>query len=251
MGRIAVVNQKGGVAKTTTAVNVAHGLALSGYRVLLIDLDSQGSATLSFGLDLAPATYRLLLAKEPLAKIVVRTRPNLDVLPSDESLADVRDWLAVRSTRSRGILSTLTDAIGKSAEDYDFILMDCGPGLDLITLNALMFADTLLVPVSVDYLSAAGTRLQIETLRGLEEVGGEAKLRYLLPTFYDGRLRRAREILGLLQTHFGSIVTDPIRANTRLAEAPHHGQTIFEYDSNANGAKDYQELVRRILNEQT
>lgn len=248
MPTIAIANQKGGVGKTTTAVNLAHGLAREDRQVLLIDLDSQGSATLALGLDPAPATYQLLLARDPLLDLVKKARENLDILSSDDSLADVRDWLAVRSARDAGgALNALKQALAGHLADYDFLVIDCGPGLDVMTLNGLMAASDVMVPVSVDYLSAAGTRQHLETLDSLRDVGGTARLRWIVPTFFDGRLIRAREILGIMSETFGDLVTEPIRQNTRLAEAPHNGQSIFEYDPKALGAEDYAELTWRVI----
>jgi len=203
---------------------------------------------LALGIEPGPATQRLLLAREALPEVVVSGRENLDVLTSDDTLADVRDWLAVRSARdARTALRALSHALKGHIDVYDFVIVDCGPGLNILTLNALMLSDSVLVPVSVDYLSAAGTQQHLETLEGLREVSGKAELRYVVPTFFDSRLNRAREILEILKQTFGPLVTDPIRTNTRLAEAPHQGQSIFEYDPRALGAEDYEQLVQRIL----
>lgn len=247
---IVIANQKGGVGKTTTAVNVAHGLALRGHQTLLIDLDSQGSAGLSLGIDPTPATYRLILSKEPLPELVARVRENLDLLTSDESLADVRDWLAVKSARdANSALRALTSGLDGHMENYEFVIIDCGPGLDILTLNALIAGTDVMVPVSVDFLSAAGTRQHLDTLEGLREVGGKARLHWVVPTYFDGRLIRAREIMALLENAFGELLTEPIRRNTRLAEAPHSGETIFEYDPKALGAEDYGKLVERVIHD--
>ena len=247
---ITVCNAKGGVGKTTTAYNLAYGLTQEGERVLLVDLDSQGSAGLALGLEPAPATCRLLLAGDPLPELVTQARPGLDVLTSDDTLADVRDWLAVRSARNaQSALNALGKALKPYLGDYAFTVIDSGPGLDILTLNGLMAATDVLVPVSVDYLSAAGTRQHLETLDGLRKLGGTARLSWVVPTFCDLRLVRAREILDLLERTFEGLVTEPIRTNTRLAEAPHLGLTIWEHDPKAMGAEDYDKLVRRILDD--
>lgn len=201
---IAVANAKGGTGKTTTAVNLAHGLALQGQRVLLVDLDSQGSASLALGLERAAALHRLLVADDPLPGLVVAARKHLDMLRSNDTTADVRDWLGVKAARdARAALNALGRALGDHVAAYDFVVIDCAPALDILTLNALMAAREVLVPVSVDFLSAAGTRQHIETLDGLRDMGGKAELRFVVPTFYDGRLIRAREILETLQRAFG------------------------------------------------
>ena len=245
---LAIANQKGGVGKTTTAVNLAHGLARYNKRVLLIDLDHQGSAALALGIEPAPATYRLLLSREPLTKLIVPARDNLDFLASDNSLADVRDWIGMKSMRdSRGALGRLRDAVQGEIGRYDFVLIDCGPGLDMLTLNALMLAGEVLIPVSMDFLSAAGTRQHLQTLDEMQQAGGSAELRFVVPTRYDGRLNRAKKYLALLQQTFGDLVTQPIRNNTRLAEAPDYGRTIFEHDPKSLGAQDYDALGRSVL----
>lgn len=247
---ITTANAKGGVGKSTTCYNLGFGLVQEGKRVLLIDLDSQASAGLALGLEPAPATYRLLLAGDPLPELVTQARPGLDVLTSDDTLADVRDWLAVRSARNaESAFNALGKALKPHLGSYDFTLIDSGPGLDILTLNGLMAATDVLVPVSVDFLSAAGTRQHLETLDGLRRLGGKAALSWVVPTFFDGRLIRAREILELLERTFGELVTDPIRTNTKLAEAPHLGLTIWEHDPKALGAEDYDKLVRRVLDD--
>jgi chromosome partitioning protein len=242
---IAIANQKGGVAKTTTAVNLAAGLARLNYPTLLIDFDSQASAALALGLDPAPATRRLLLGGETLAGLVIEARAALAVLRSDESLADVRDWLALKVVRQRGAMEALGVAL--AGHRYRFVVIDCGPGLDILTLNALVASEVVLMPVRVDFLSAAGTAQHLETIDGIQQVGSRTELRYVVPTFFDRRTRRSGEILDLLIETFGPLVTDPIRDNTRLAEAPHEGRTIWEHDPKSAGAEDYDKLVRRVL----
>lgn len=247
---IAVANQKGGTGKSTTAVNLAHGLTLKAQNVLLVDFDSQGSATLSLGLTPAPATYQLLMEREPLADVVMGTeRQGLHLLASDATLADVRDWLGIQAGRNyKRAVGLLNGVLSGQVDDYDFVIIDCGPGLDMISYNAIAAADEIMVPVSMDFLSAAGTRQHLDTIEDVQKRGGNGRLAYVVPTKYDGRLNRSKTILELLQNTFGELVTEPIRNNTRVAEAPHYGQTIFEHDSSAAGAVDYAKLTMRVLN---
>lgn len=244
---IAISNQKGGTGKTITAVNLAHALARSGQRVLLVDFDSQGSAALALGFDPSPATYRLIMQGQALPDLVVTARPGLDLLPSDTSLADVRDFLGVKSTRGgKDALQALASALQDHLHIYDYVLIDCAPGLDLLTLNVLMVAGEILIPVSMDFLSAAGVNQYLQTVDDMQVAGSKAELRYVVPTRYDGRLNRVQKILAILQRTFGDLVTTPIRNNTRLGEAPHYGQTIFEHDPAALGAADYSALCERV-----
>ncbi len=247
---IVVSNEKGGVGKSTTAVNLAHGLSLRGRSVLLIDFDPQGSASRHLRHEPTPATRKMILGDESPKRLAVEVRPNLHLLSSNVELADVRDYLAMKMGRdpesARGALAQALDGL----RGYDYIVTDCSPAVDVLTINAMMAGDELLVPVSADFLSAVGTEQHLQTLKLVEELGSDIELGYIVPTRFDGRTKRARRILELLQDAFGEeLVTNPIRVNTSIAEAAHFGKTIFEHAPNSNGAADYAALVETVDNE--
>lgn len=247
MRAIAVINQKGGVGKTTTSVNLAAGLALQGMHVLLVDLDAQGSATLALGQERRGATYRLLMMPGDPPQLAT-ARPGLELLASDDTLADARDALAGKMGRdARAAVNALGRALSKHAEAFDFVIVDCAPSLDVLTLNALMFAREVMVPVKVDFLSAAGTAQHLDTLEGLRDMGGRAELRYVVPTFVEARQVEDREIAAELHRYFGELVTSPIRKTVALSRAPHARKTIFEFDPASTGAADYRQLVLEVL----
>ena len=244
--RIAVLNQKGGTGKTTTTVSLGAGLAEEGYRVLIIDVDSQGHVGISLGCDdrAEHSLYHLMIEGMPLESCTVEARPNLDVLPGDDSLASAEIFLARQpDDRDKKLRQTLGDHKG-----YDIILLDCGPSLSLLNMNALTFADHLLVPVSCDFLSLVGVKQVLKTLKNINKVLlHPIQILGILPTFYDMRNNISDESIKTLKGYFHDQVLEPIRVNTRLKEAPQHSQTIFEYAPSSRGAKDYQRLVDWVI----
>lgn len=246
---IALVNNKGGVGKTTSAVNLAAGLAAADHRVLLVDLDAQGSAGLSLGLGrdaLSPGAAEVILDGLPVRGAI---RPSsvkgLDILPGSMTLASADLALADVKGRELVLKAALRPALG----DYDFIVLDCPPSLGLLTVNALTAADFFLVPVTPDYLSLEGL---VNLMNAAEKIkagiGKTAALLGILLTLADYRLGVTKEIGDMIRGHYGRLVfKTEIRGNVRLKEAPSFGKSIFDYDHAAAGAEAYRQLTKEVL----
>lgn len=241
---VAIGSEKGGVGKTTTAVTLSHALALQGKKVLLIDLDSQGNCAVSLGVRPEKTTYEALVLQEPLARCIMPARPNLDLLPSNHRMANVKNFMIAEGHNSHLILR---NAMGEQNGRYDWVVIDCAPSLDIANLNALMYAQQVVIPIAVDFLAMVGARQYMETVSEAKRAGAGVTISAILPTFYDARVRRSDEVLGILRDNFGPIVSEPIPINTRLAEAPNARKTIWEYDPRCTGAKAYIKLVERVL----
>ena len=241
--RIAVFNHKGGTGKTTTAINIAAGLAEARQRVLLIDADGQGNVGASLGIRGQKTLYHVLVHGATPSEVAVPVRNGLDVLTANELLAAAELFLAERPNRDR----IMRERLGDACRDYDTVVIDCAPALSLMNQNALVYADSLVVPVACDYLSLIGVKQVLRTVRNVHELlKHDVQLLGVLPTFFDVRNRISREALKTLQQHFTERCYDPIRINTKLREAPSARQTIFEYAPQSHGAEDYMRLVRRL-----
>lgn len=241
--RIAVFNHKGGTGKTTTAVNLAAGLAERGLRVLLVDADGQGNVGASLGIRGEQTLYHVLVMGARADEVAVPVRANLDVLTSNELLAAAELYLAERPNRHR----ILRERLGDRASGYDVVVLDCAPALSLMNQNALIYADSVLVPVSCDYLSLVGVKQVMRTLKNVRELlKHPVHLLGVLPTFFDVRNKIARDAVAALTEHFGERCLPPIRVNTKLREAPSTKQTIFEHAPESHGALDYLALVDRV-----
>lgn len=240
---VAVFNHKGGTGKTTTAVTVAAGLAAKGRRVLLVDTDGQGNVGVSLGMQNEKTLYHVLVMGLDPHEAIVEVRPNLHVLPSNETLAAAELFLAGRQRRDRVLASRL----GVLRAEYDAIIVDCSPSLSLMNQNALVFADGVLCPVACDYLSLVGVRQVLRTIKQVNRLlSHPVRLWGVLPTLYDARARVCVEAYDTLRQHFGDRCLAPIRVASRAKEAPSQSQTLFEYAPDATATKDYWKVVEQL-----
>jgi len=243
--RLAILNQKGGTGKTTTAVNLAAGIADRGYDVLLVDMDAQGNVGTSLGIRGERSLYHLLVEPEAKAEdVIVPVRGKLDVICADATLALAEVHLArLDAGRDRVLAERLAPL-----RRYQYIVLDCGPSLNLLNQNALTFADEVMIPVSCDYLALVGVKQVLRTLKDIDKhLGHSVRISGVVPTFFDARTRLARDAVSTLSGHFKERMYEPIRRSTRLAEAPSKRQTIFEYAPDSPGADDYRRLVERFV----
>jgi chromosome partitioning protein len=244
--KLAIALSKGGVGKTTTAVNLAAGLALAGQRVLLIDVDTQGQAAKALGLAPPAGLAELTSGETGHDGAVVLARENLSLLAGGRGLASLKRLI---TRKDFGGEQTLAEALAPLDGRFDFVLLDTAPGWDALSVNALFYADEVLAPVSLEVMTLQSLLDFSGSLAAIGRYRPDLALRYVLPTFLDRRVRKSDEILAQLGSHFGTRVCAPIRYNVRLSEAPGYGQTIFEYAPHSPGADDYRALTERILND--
>lgn len=245
---IAVLNYKGGTGKTTTVVNLATGLAMRGARVLCIDLDAQGSLATHFGVHYSKSLAHLILGKVPLSECIVPARENLDLIPSDAGLLQVEKklWQLYGNGSSNYVLSQSL----RSLSGYEYILLDHSPSANLLSESGLFFANEIIVPVAMNYLALVGTRQVIQKIKSIsQKTNRHAHLALIVPTFYYSKLRKDREIMQILERHFGDKITEPIRTSVMLSEASGHQMSIYEYAPRSTGALDYARLVERVAND--
>lgn len=243
MRKIAVALSKGGVGKTTTAVNLAAGLALAGQRVLLVDVDTQGQVTKALGVQAALGLADLVTGETTPAEALLPARERLAVLAGGRALAGLKRQI---TRRDFGGEQVLAEALTVYEDQFDFAILDTAPGWDALTVNALFYAHEVLAPVSLEVLTLQGLIEFGTSLAAIQKYHPALHLAYILPTFFDRRVRKSAEILEQLQSHYGEQVCAPVRYSVRLSEAPGYGQSIFEFAPHSPGAEDYQALVERI-----
>ncbi len=247
----AVVNQKGGVGKTTTTVNLAAYLATFGKKILLVDIDAQSNATVGLGVDrksVEDCLYSVLIEGMPIEKVIFKSPiANLDVLPSTPRLAGAEVELVSmdpRETRLKHALATVKDK-------YDIIIIDCPPSLSLLTVNALTCADEVIIPIQCEYYALEGISQLTHTLELVREsLNPELKIRGIILTMYDPRTLLSAQVAAETRKYFGSkVFKTVIPRNIRLAEAPSFGQPIIFYDPGSKGAEAYESLCREVLDD--
>jgi chromosome partitioning protein len=247
---IAIANQKGGVGKTTTSVNLAAALAVLENKVLLIDADPQANATSGLGVDVKLqklGTYQLLEHTAKVPKTIVATSTlNLDLIPSHIDLVAIEIELVDKNEREYMLKKALQPILNQ----YDYVIIDCAPSLGLITLNALTAADSIVIPIQCEYFALEGLGKLLNTIKSVQKIHNKnLDIEGLLLTMYDSRLRLSNQVVEEVQKHFGKMVFKTIiQRNIRLSEAPSFGESIIDYDSTSRGAKNYLSLAQEILN---
>ncbi|MCD8212282.1 MAG: AAA family ATPase [Oscillospiraceae bacterium] len=243
----AVVNQKGGVGKTTTCVSLATAVQMRGRKVLCCDFDPQGNATSGFGIDkndVEPSIYDVVIGNAAAEDAVVHTKWS-DVLPANRDLAGASVELAELDHRE----SRLKNALKPLQEEYDFIFIDCPPSLELLTLNGLCAADGLLVPVQCEYYALEGLTDLLSTVKIVRKnLNPSLAVDGVILTMYDSRTKLSSQVAEEIRKHFpGQVYRTRIPRNVRLSEAPSHGEPVFEYDKRSRGAKAYRDLAAEFL----
>ncbi len=253
MGKIiAIANQKGGVGKTTTSVNLAASLGVLEKKVLLIDADPQANASSGLGVDVENVevgSYQLIEHSATADECIIKTTaPNVDIIPSHIDLVAIEIELVDKEDREY----MLKKAITHLKDSYDYILIDCAPSLGLLTLNALTAADSVIIPIQCEYFALEGLGKLLNTVKSVQRIhNANLDIEGMLLTMYDSRLRLSNQVVEEVQKHFSDMVFQTIiQRNVRLSEAPSYGESIINYDVSSKGASNYLSLAKEIIKKQ-
>lgn len=246
---IGVANQKGGVGKTTTSINLAASFAVLEYKTLLIDADPQANSTTGIGFDLHNITsslYDCMVNDTPARDVILKSEvPNLDLIPSHIDLVGAEIEMVNYPEREQVLKKILAPVL----DDYDFIVIDCSPSLGIMTVNAMVAADSVAIPVQCEFFALEGLGKLLNTIKIVQDqLNPDLQIEGILMTMYDGRLRLCNQVVSEVRKHFDSMVFDTIiHRNTRLSEAPSFGKPVVLYDSSSKGAINYLNLAKEVL----
>ena len=253
MGKIiAIANQKGGVGKTTTSVNLAASLGVLEKKVLLIDADPQANASSGLGVDVdtvETGSYQLIEHSASAEECIIKTTaPNVDIIPAHIDLVAIEIELVDKEDREYMLKKAITHLKGS----YDYILIDCAPSLGLLTLNALTAADSVIIPIQCEYFALEGLGKLLNTIKSVQRIhNADLDIEGMLLTMYDSRLRLSNQVVEEVQKHFTDMVFQTIiQRNVRLSEAPSYGESIINYDVSSKGASNYLSLAKEIIKKQ-
>ncbi|OVE74647.1 hypothetical protein BVX95_01585 [archaeon D22] len=246
MRKIIVINQKGGVAKTSTAINLAAGLARNDKKVLLVDLDPQGNIGTSIIESSDMGTYDFLFENSIFEQCITKAGTNMDVMTANESLTKAEFQLLQRKNPTNLIKEKFAKVKG-----YDYLIIDCAPSLGILNLNAMLYADEAIIPASTDPLGIDALKKIMWTIESInDQYLHNLQVTKIVPTLFDKRNKICKETLSKMQNGYYSKITNPVRVCSKVKEAPNHKKSIYAYDNNSRGAQDYRQLTQQVLQDE-